>query len=301
MIDNLKAFAAVVDGKSLTKAAARLHLTQSAISRRIQQLEDALGGTLLDRAQRPPRPTALGRRVYEQSLPILGAVNDLMTVARKNAAPTGMLRFGISHAIGDVIMADAVEQLSREFPALDLRVRAGWGESMTTQVSAGDLDAAIIMLPVGTRPAPPLIAQIIATVDVAIVQSRRRPLVRRPVRLAGLVKQAWILNPLGCGYRAGLESAMGKRNRSIRVAVDTYGMEVQLRMIASGLGLGLVPRSVLRTSASRDEISIVDAAGFAMQLDIWLIHLKEFGNLKRAIDALATMVAEGFVRHAAAA
>ena len=49
MIDNLKAFAAVVDSKSLTKAASRLFLTQSAISRRIQQLEEALGGTLLDR------------------------------------------------------------------------------------------------------------------------------------------------------------------------------------------------------------------------------------------------------------
>jgi DNA-binding transcriptional LysR family regulator len=54
MIDNLKALAAVIDNKSLTKAASRLSLTQSAISRRIQQLEEALGGTLLDRTQRPP-------------------------------------------------------------------------------------------------------------------------------------------------------------------------------------------------------------------------------------------------------
>jgi DNA-binding transcriptional LysR family regulator len=54
MLDNLKAFAAVIDHKSLTKAASRLYLTQSAISRRIQQLEQALGGTLLDRTQRPP-------------------------------------------------------------------------------------------------------------------------------------------------------------------------------------------------------------------------------------------------------
>ena len=44
MIDNLKALAAVIDNKSLTKAASRLCLTQSAISRRIQQLEEALGG-----------------------------------------------------------------------------------------------------------------------------------------------------------------------------------------------------------------------------------------------------------------
>src|SRR3981081_2456387 len=107
MFDNLKAFAAVVDGKSLNKAAARLHLTQSAISRRIQQLEEALGGALLDRTQRPPSPTALGRRVYEQSLPILRAVNDLMTLTRKDATPTGTVRFGLSPPHGALYPADA--------------------------------------------------------------------------------------------------------------------------------------------------------------------------------------------------
>jgi len=210
MIDNLKAFAAVIDCKSLTKAASRLFLTQSAISRRIQQLEEALGGTLLDRTQRPPSSTALGQRVYEQSLPILRAVDDLMTLTRQDAAPTGTLRFGMSQAIGDVIMADAVEQLSGEFPTLDVRVRAGWGASLSDQVNAGDLDAAIVMLQAGTRPAAPLIGRTIATVDMAIVQSRRRPRVRKAVALADLAKQDWILNPIGCGYRAGLESAMGR-------------------------------------------------------------------------------------------
>src|SRR6266403_94111 len=91
MIDNLKVFAAVIDCKSLTKAASRLFLTQSAISRRIQQLEEALGGTLLDRTQRPPSSTALGRRVYEQSLPILRAVDDLMTLTGAPAGATAWL------------------------------------------------------------------------------------------------------------------------------------------------------------------------------------------------------------------
>lgn len=295
MIDNLRAFAAVIDSKSLTKAASRLFLTQSAISRRIQQLEEALGGALLDRTQRPPSSTALGRRVYEQSLPILRAVDDLMKLTGKDAAPTGTLRFGISQAIGDVILADAVEQLSGEFPTLDIRVRAGWGAGLAAQVLAGDLDAAIVMLPVGSQLTAPLVGWTIATVDVAIVQSRRHPLVHQPVQLTDLAKQDWILNPIGCGYRAGLESAMG---RGLRVAVDTYGTEIQLRMVASGLGLGLVPRSVLRASASRDEIAIVDAIGFAMRLDVWLIHQGEFGNLRRAVERLTLIVADGFARYA---
>jgi DNA-binding transcriptional LysR family regulator len=300
MIDNLKALAAVIDSKSLTRAASRLFLTQSAVSRRIQQLEEALGGALLDRSQRPPGPTALGQRVYEQSIPLLRAVDDLMTLARKDAAPSGTLRFGMSQAIGDVFLADAVERLSGTFPNLHVRVRAGWGSGVAAQVGAGDLDAAIILLPAGTRPAPPLIGRTIATVDLAIVQSRRRPRVREAVTLGDLAMQDWILNPIGCGCRAGLERAMREHNGSLRVAVDTYGTEVQLRMVASGLGLGLVPRSVVQASASRDEIAIVRVTGFEMQLDIWLIHLKEFGNLKRAIEALTATVADGFARYAAA-
>jgi DNA-binding transcriptional LysR family regulator len=298
MIDNLKALAAVIDSKSLTNAASRLFLTQSAISRRIQQLEEAFGAPLLDRAQRPPTCTALGWRVYEQSLPILRAVEDLMTLARPDMAPTGTLRFGMSQAIGDVILADTVQQLSAEFPALDVRVRAGQGENLAEQVSSGDLDAAIILTSADIRPTPPLIGRIIATVDIAIVQSRRRPRVHHSVALTELASQDWILNPKGCRYRAGLESAMGERDGTLRVAVDTFGTDLQLRMVASGLGLGLVPRSALRASASGDEIAIVEAAGFAMELVIWLVHLRDFGNLHHAIEALTATVAEGFARYA---
>src|SRR3981189_475278 len=103
MIDNLKALAAVIDSKSLTKAASRLFLTQSAISRRIQQLEEALAGTALAMPRRPARSPARGQRLYGQSLPILRGVDDLMTLRRPDAAPTGPLRFGMSQAIGDVI------------------------------------------------------------------------------------------------------------------------------------------------------------------------------------------------------
>jgi DNA-binding transcriptional LysR family regulator len=300
MIDNLKALAAVIDNKSLTKAASRLFLTQSAISRRIQQLEEALGGTLLDRTQRPPTATALGQRVYEQALPILRAVDQLVALTRQDAAPTGTLRIGMSQAIGDIILVEAIEQLSREFPALDVRVRAGRGDHLAERVSTGELDAAIVILAPDMRPTAPLIGRGIATIDVAIVQSRRRPRVPRSVHLAELTEQNWILNPLGCGYRAKLEHAMGERDGSLRVLVDTYGIEIQLRMIASGLGLGLIPRAVLKASPNHDMVTIVEVTDFGISLDIWLIHLKEFGNLKTPIEALAATVADNFTRYAAA-
>ncbi|WP_154071230.1 hypothetical protein [Bradyrhizobium lablabi] len=83
------------------------------------------------------------------------------------------------------------------------------------------------------------------------------------------------------------------RSRNTTVTA-TFDPQFRLRMIASGL------RGVLRASASRDEIAIVDASGFAMQLDIWPIHRGEFGNLGRTIERLTAMVADGFARYAAA-
>jgi DNA-binding transcriptional LysR family regulator len=298
MIDNLKAFVGVIDGKSLTRAAAKLHLTQSAVSRRIQQLEEDLGAVLLDRRQRPQHATALGRRVYEHALPILRAVEDLLALPREDAAPTGSLRFGVSQAIGDIVLADAAQRLKAQFPTLDLRLRAGWGDGLAAQVAAGELDAAVLLLAAGNLPAAPLLGRAIGAIDVAVVQSKRHPLVREATVLAGLARHDWILNPLGCGYRAGLESAMGERQGSLHVAVDISGTEIQLRMVASGLGLGLVPRSVLKTSASRDEIAVVEVADFAMRLDIWLLHLKDFGNLKRPVEVLARTLADGFANPA---
>ena len=74
---DLEAFVSVVDHGSVVAAAAGLHLTQSAVTRRIQNLEDVLGMPLLDRKTRPLQPTRAGQETYEFAKPVLSSVNDL--------------------------------------------------------------------------------------------------------------------------------------------------------------------------------------------------------------------------------
>ena len=294
MLEDLRAFVAVIDEKSLTRAAKKIFLTQSAISRRIQQLEDKLEAKLLDRASRPPTSTALGNRVYERAVPILRAVDLLAALPREDAAPSGTLRLGVSQAIGDVILSDAVQRLKTEFPSLDVRLRAAWGSALLPDVASGNLDAAVAILPAAGRPAERIAGKRLASLDVVVAQSRRRPRFRRRIRISALANEDWILNPEGCKYRSALERAIGERGGTLRVIVDTHGIEVQLRMIAAGLGLGLVPRSVLSASPSRPDVSVVDVADFAPSVEIWLAHLAELGNLRSAVDAFGAVVARIF-------
>src|SRR5271170_5187138 len=91
MIDNLQALVAVVEAQSLTKASARLYVTQSAVSRRLQQLEETPGASLFDRAQRPPAPTAMGLRVYEHPISAGSPMRCNACIPRMKLRPASVL------------------------------------------------------------------------------------------------------------------------------------------------------------------------------------------------------------------
>src|SRR5258708_16299472 len=213
MFDDLKAFVAVVDKKPMTRAESNLHWTEWVISRRIQQLEDRLGAKLLDRANRPPTSTALGNRVYEHAVPILRAVDLMVALLREGAAPTGTLRLGVTQAIGDVILSDAVQGLKTGFPLLDVRLRTEWSPGLLHDVNSGDLDAAAVFLPSASKPADRIGGKRLATLVVVVVQSRQRPRFHRRGRVLALPKSDWVLEPAGWGCSAGLERPCGARGR----------------------------------------------------------------------------------------
>lgn len=296
MIEDLQAFVAAVEARSLTKASARLNVTQSAVSRRLQHLEDVLGASLFDRTQRPSSPTALGVRIYEQAVPILRAVEDLAAMAKEKTGPIGIMKLGVAQGIGDLLLTDVVKRLQGAFPQLDLRLRTDWSRGLSQQVAEGELDAALILLPASSRPPARMQGRCLGSVRTHIIQARKSARFRRPVRLLHLANEPWILNPSGCGYRAALEGAMGERDGMLRIAIDTYGTEVQLRMVAAGVGLGLVPLGALKTSAVRRDIATVDVTDFSLCLDAWMVHRRQPGNMRKALEAIAEEMSEGLER-----
>ena len=94
---HLRAFVALADELNFTRAAARLHLAQQALSAQIQQCEERIGARLFDRTTRSVRLTAAGRALMERAPAVLADLDEAVEAARRAArGETGQLTVGIA-------------------------------------------------------------------------------------------------------------------------------------------------------------------------------------------------------------
>src|SRR5690349_11070790 len=107
---DIEAFVAVIETGSIVAASTRLHLTQPGVTRRIQNLEEILGATLLDRQSKPLKPTPSGREAYELGRRILGAVADFVSSLAPSGEPSGEFRVGITPFLSDIALAAPVDR-----------------------------------------------------------------------------------------------------------------------------------------------------------------------------------------------
>ena len=292
-IDDISAFVAVVRSQSVSAAAEALHLTQSAITRRVQSFETDIGAELLDRSVKPPRPNAMGRLVFEQCAKVLLEVERLRALVQDEQAPSGAFRLGLIQTIVDVVLLDTLQRLNLQFPGLHTEIAGGWGAQLVQRVASGDIDAALVLLP-ATKVLPEgLVGRILGAMDLVVV-AQKGALSKRSYLLRDCDDIGWVLNPDGCGFRAGLQQALRAQGLAFKVNLETQGTDLQLALVARGLGLGLMPRPSFERSAHREQVNIVNVTDFAPELAIWLIQPPMLGALQQALDFFATAVATAF-------
>ncbi|KDB10151.1 transcriptional regulator, LysR family [Burkholderia sp. lig30] len=294
-ISDIDAFAAVVRCQSLSQAAAELGITQPAITRRVQNLEEALGVMLLDRNTKPPRPTDIGWRVHEQCRAILREVDALRELTAAHLPPAGAFRLGLTQGIGELMLLDLLATLGERWPALTPQIVTAWGGTLVERVARRELDAALVFLAREMVLPPHVEGERLLTTPLVVV-GRRGEWPRRSYRLADCHARGWVLNPDGCGFRAGLRRALDAQGLPLQVRLDTYGRELQLQSVANGAGLGLVPLPLVERSPLRDALDILQVADFKPQIDLWLLRREDASRFAAPLTALGDQARQCFAR-----
>ncbi|QVN12264.1 LysR family transcriptional regulator [Burkholderia sp. LAS2] len=289
---DLQAFVAVVDSGSMVAAAAKLHLTQPGLTRRVQNLETLLGVPLLERQSKPLKPTAAGRDVYALARNVLGAVDELMAAGTPDSEPSGELRIGVPPFLSELALERPIDRLRDAFPRLTLRVTAGWSPALVQGIERGALDVATVMVPASAALPDALTATLLATQPTVLVAARDFPLPDGPLSLDTLSGFPWVLSQDGCGMRSALSRALGAAGLPFDVAVEAFGSELQLSLVARGAGIGIAPPNAVARSAHRDALRVVETAGLETRINVWIVHGTLPGRLMRPVALLRDALGE---------
>lgn len=144
----LKYFVAIADAGSLSRAAAALHVAQSALSHHLAEMEAHLGVSLLERRARGVALTQAGQRLYEHACAILTALDkaeiDIRTIAGSAAGP---ITVGLCQTAVEVISLDLMSEARSACPDVRLTLIEGLSPVLFEFLAAGQLDFAVVYNP----------------------------------------------------------------------------------------------------------------------------------------------------------
>lgn len=151
-VKQLTYFLALVEHNHFGKAADSCFVSQSAFSVAIKDLENALGGQLVDRTNKQVTVTNLGREIYRQTQQVMFELNQLLDLAKGQLAPlTGDLSLGVIPTISPFVLPSLLPMLKEQHPGLNLILHEGQSEQIHQMLMAGQLDVILLALPYDMR------------------------------------------------------------------------------------------------------------------------------------------------------
>jgi DNA-binding transcriptional LysR family regulator len=240
----LEYFVAVAEEANFTRAAERVHISQSGVSAQVRQLERELGADLIDRSTRTATLTPAGAAALEPARAALAAASDVRrAVDEVNGLLRGQLSVAMVTACTVTPLFDALAAFHRAHPGVEVTLSEGSSADMMAQVRDGTADLALV----GCAGAPPadLASLTIVSEGLVAVAPRDHALAgRRRVRLTELVSHPLVCLPPGTGIRAVLDRACAARGLDATVVLQASAPDTVVDLARRGLGVAVLSESM---------------------------------------------------------
>ena len=265
----LEYFVAVAEEANFTRAAERVHISQSGVSAQIQRLEHDLGATLIDRSGRTASLTTAGSAALEHARAVLASVDAVRrAVDEVNGLIRGRLVIGMVTACTVTPLFDALGAFRGAHPAVEIRLIEDNSDRLIERVHTGAADVALVGVS-GTTPQGVDALAIISERLVAAVPIGHVLADRNRLALAELSRHAIVCLPEGTGVRTVLDQACAASAVHLDVAVEASAPSAVADLAIRGLGVAVLSESMVADDGQLRALVIDDVETPAILALIW--------------------------------
>jgi DNA-binding transcriptional LysR family regulator len=247
-LSDLLIFSTVVREGSVTRAAERLHRVQSNVTTRIRQLEEDLSVTLFIREGKRLHLAPAGQVLLAYADRLL-TLADEARGAVQDSKPRGTFRLGAMESTAAVRLPRLLSDYHRRYPGVVLELRTGNPQVLGSAVLAGDLDAALVAEPIADAPFEKAFA---FDEELVIVAPAGHP----PIDKKGSLPRTVLVFEHGCPHRKRLEDWYASRHEMPERTIELTSYHAMLGCVVAGMGISLLPKSVLTTFPERKRLSV---------------------------------------------
>lgn len=230
---------AVADAQSFSKAAALVHVAQSAVSHQIAMLEREVGFAIFERGQRQVRTTEVGVEFIARARGIVRQIEALSGgQLRRDDEPSGELAVGFPGSLRS-LAAPALARFRQSFPKVLLKVEQGTTSQLRDALFDNRLDIAMVS---DIEKLPGLSTQSLAREQLYLVGSRETDLSEKsPLKPASLFRYPQIATPPLNSLRIVLDKSVSRSRRKPDVVAEVTGTDMILDLIELGVGYSVLP------------------------------------------------------------
>lgn len=248
----LRQFIALAEHLHFGRAATALHISQPPLSRSIQDLEAKLGAALFERSRRKVDLTPAGRWFLEEARHVLARLERASrAVAGVAAGGAGSLRIGFVTIADYSVLPELLKRFKAAHPGVALALREMVTEAQLDALAVDDLDLGFVLPPLPVRELDSAVVHREALV-AALPARHRLARQRGPLALRELAGEAFVMVPpnLARGLWEVMLGLCTRAGFAPRVAQEAVQMQTVVSLVSSGLGVALVPESLLNLKRS---------------------------------------------------
>jgi DNA-binding transcriptional LysR family regulator len=267
----IESLLAVADAGSITAAAERVNISQSALSRRLQQLEIELGADLLVRGRHGVELTELGLTTARHGRSMLDRYELLRReIAEHLGLREGTVRVGGGATVTSFLLPAAIAEFQRAYPGIRFYVKEAGSHEVAAAVAAGELELGVVTLPIGVADVE--LADLLRD-DIVLVGRRDHPLASRRVTVRDLRGQTFIAFEPDSVIRHIIDRRLQLAGVEVEIAMELRSIPSILRMVATTQSLAFVSSLSLSTDTN---VTVIPVRSLSISRKLGVVTRRAF-------------------------